>query len=61
VICQIRHMGRVAHKLGLVAAGLADVTFTLTPENDGGPHCRLTRTSDALWLQNRRESREGTA
>src|SRR5262249_53535181 len=28
---QIRPMGSVAYKLGLVAAGLADITFTLTP------------------------------
>ena len=28
----IRPMGSVAYKLGLVAAGLADVTFTLTPK-----------------------------
>lgn len=27
-------MGSVAYKLGLVAAGLADVTFTLTPKNE---------------------------
>ena len=31
---QIRPMGSVAYKLGLVAAGLADVTFTLTPKNE---------------------------
>jgi myo-inositol-1(or 4)-monophosphatase len=30
----IRPMGSVAYKLGLVAAGLADVTFTLTPKNE---------------------------
>ena len=27
-------MGSVAYKLGLVAAGLADITFTLTPKNE---------------------------
>jgi myo-inositol-1(or 4)-monophosphatase len=27
-------MGSVAYKLALVAAGLADITFTLTPKND---------------------------
>jgi myo-inositol-1(or 4)-monophosphatase len=27
-------MGSVAYKLGLVAAGKADVTFTLTPKNE---------------------------
>ncbi len=27
-------MGSVAYKLALVAAGLADVTFTLTPKNE---------------------------
>src|SRR6266576_6133339 len=32
--CQIRPMGSVAYKLGLVSAGLADVTFTLTPKNE---------------------------
>jgi myo-inositol-1(or 4)-monophosphatase len=32
--CQVRPMGSVAYKLGLVAAGLADVTFTLTPKNE---------------------------
>jgi myo-inositol-1(or 4)-monophosphatase len=31
---QVRPMGSVAYKLGLVAAGLADVTFTLTPKNE---------------------------
>ncbi len=31
---QIRPMGSVAYKLSLVAAGLADATFTLTPKNE---------------------------
>lgn len=31
---QIRPMGSIAYKLGLVSAGLADVTFTLTPKNE---------------------------
>lgn len=31
---QVRPMGSVAYKLSLVAAGLADVTFTLTPKNE---------------------------
>ena len=31
---QIRPMGSVAYKLGLVAAGHADITFTLTPKNE---------------------------
>jgi len=31
---QIRPMGSVAYKLGLVAAGQADITFTLTPKNE---------------------------
>lgn len=31
---KIQAMGSVAYKLGLVAAGLADVTFTLTPKNE---------------------------
>jgi myo-inositol-1(or 4)-monophosphatase len=31
---QIRPMGSVAYKLGLVSAGLADITFTLTPKNE---------------------------
>lgn len=31
---QIRPMGSVAYKLGLVAAGLADITFTLTPKHE---------------------------
>jgi myo-inositol-1(or 4)-monophosphatase len=31
---EIRPMGSVAYKLALVAAGLADVTFTLTPKNE---------------------------
>jgi len=31
---QIRAMGSVAYKLALVAAGRADVTFTLTPKNE---------------------------
>ncbi len=30
----IRAMGSVAYKLGLVAAGLADLTFTLVPKNE---------------------------
>jgi myo-inositol-1(or 4)-monophosphatase len=30
----IRAMGSVAYKLALVSAGLADVTFTLTPKNE---------------------------
>jgi myo-inositol-1(or 4)-monophosphatase len=30
----VRAMGSVAYKLALVAAGLADVTFTLTPKNE---------------------------
>jgi myo-inositol-1(or 4)-monophosphatase len=32
--CKIRPMGSVAYKLGLVSAGLADITFTLTPKNE---------------------------
>jgi len=31
---KIRPMGSVAYKLALVAAGLADATFTLTPKNE---------------------------
>lgn len=31
---QIRPMGSVAYKLSLVAAGRADITFTLTPKNE---------------------------
>ncbi len=31
---QIRTMGSVAYKLALVSAGLADITFTLTPKNE---------------------------
>ena len=31
---QIRPMGSVAYKLGLVAVGVADITFTLTPKNE---------------------------
>ncbi|HZQ95610.1 MAG TPA: 3'(2'),5'-bisphosphate nucleotidase CysQ [Candidatus Sulfotelmatobacter sp.] len=31
---QIRPMGSVAYKLGLVASGRADITFTLTPKNE---------------------------
>jgi myo-inositol-1(or 4)-monophosphatase len=31
---QIRAMGSVAYKLGLVAAGKADLTFTLVPKNE---------------------------
>lgn len=31
---QIRPMGSVAYKLALVAAGKADITFTLTPKNE---------------------------
>jgi myo-inositol-1(or 4)-monophosphatase len=30
----VRPMGSVAYKLGLVAAGLADITFTLTPKHE---------------------------
>jgi myo-inositol-1(or 4)-monophosphatase len=31
---EVRPMGSVAYKLALVAAGLADITFTLTPKHD---------------------------
>jgi myo-inositol-1(or 4)-monophosphatase len=31
---QVRQMGSVAYKLALVAAGLADATFTLTPKHE---------------------------
>jgi myo-inositol-1(or 4)-monophosphatase len=31
---RVRPMGSVAYKLGLVSAGLADITFTLTPKNE---------------------------
>jgi myo-inositol-1(or 4)-monophosphatase len=31
---KVQAMGSVAYKLALVAAGLADVTFTLTPKNE---------------------------
>jgi myo-inositol-1(or 4)-monophosphatase len=31
---QVRAMGSVAYKLALVSAGLADITFTLTPKNE---------------------------
>jgi myo-inositol-1(or 4)-monophosphatase len=30
----VRNMGSVAYKLGLVAAGLADATWTLVPKNE---------------------------
>jgi myo-inositol-1(or 4)-monophosphatase len=33
-IFTIRPMGSVAYKLALVSAGLADITFTLTPKNE---------------------------
>src|SRR5579863_9303066 len=33
-VFKIRPMGSVAYKLALVSAGLADVTFTLTPKNE---------------------------
>lgn len=32
--CKIQAMGSVAYKLALVSAGLADITFTLTPKNE---------------------------
>ena len=31
---EVRAMGSVAYKLALVSAGLADITFTLTPKNE---------------------------
>ncbi|HLV85969.1 MAG TPA: 3'(2'),5'-bisphosphate nucleotidase CysQ [Candidatus Sulfotelmatobacter sp.] len=31
---EVKAMGSVAYKLGLVAAGKADITFTLTPKNE---------------------------
>jgi myo-inositol-1(or 4)-monophosphatase len=31
---EVRPMGSVAYKLALVSAGLADITFTLTPKNE---------------------------
>ena len=31
---KVQAMGSVAYKLALVAAGLADITFTLTPKNE---------------------------
>jgi myo-inositol-1(or 4)-monophosphatase len=31
---QVRAMGSAAYKLALVSAGLADITFTLTPKNE---------------------------
>ena len=31
---KVRPMGSVAYKLGLVSAGLADITFTLVPKNE---------------------------
>jgi len=31
---QVRAMGSVAYKLALISAGLADITFTLTPKNE---------------------------
>jgi myo-inositol-1(or 4)-monophosphatase len=58
---EIRAMGSVAYKLGLVAAGKADITFTLTPKNEwdvaagaalvesgGGFVCTLDRGSLGL-------------
>ena len=33
-VLKIRPMGSVAYKLALVSAGLADITFTLTPKNE---------------------------
>jgi myo-inositol-1(or 4)-monophosphatase len=33
-VFRLRPMGSVAYKLALVSAGLADVTFTLTPKNE---------------------------
>src|ERR1700734_3523697 len=58
---EIKAMGLVAYKLGLVAAGKADITFTLTPKNEwdvaagaalvasgGGFVCTLDRGSLAL-------------
>jgi len=34
MVFKIRPMGSVAYKLALVSAGLADITFTLTPKNE---------------------------
>jgi myo-inositol-1(or 4)-monophosphatase len=61
----VRPMGSVAYKLALVSAGLADVTFTLTPKNEwdvaagtalvksaGGFVCTLERTD---LIANRRD------
>ena len=31
---KVQAMGSVAYKLALVSAGLADITFTLTPKNE---------------------------
>lgn len=33
-VLKLRAMGSVAYKLALVSAGLADITFTLTPKNE---------------------------
>jgi myo-inositol-1(or 4)-monophosphatase len=33
-VLSVRPMGSVAYKLALVSAGLADITFTLTPKNE---------------------------
>ena len=38
-------MGSVAYKLALVSAGLADITFTLTPKERMG-HCRRSGFGD---------------
>jgi myo-inositol-1(or 4)-monophosphatase len=62
---KVQAMGSVAYKLALVAAGLADITFTLTPKNEwdvaagaalvrsaGGFVCTLEKTALAA---NRRD------
>jgi myo-inositol-1(or 4)-monophosphatase len=53
---KIRPMGSVAYKLALVAAGLADVTFTLTPKNEwdvaGGAALVLSAGSFVGTLEN---------
>jgi myo-inositol-1(or 4)-monophosphatase len=48
----IKPMGSVAYKLALVAAGLADITFTLTPKNewDVAAGAALVRSGGG-WIQ----------
>ncbi len=54
-------MGSVAYKLALVSAGLADITFTLTPKNEWDVVVGAAPVQSAGWLRQHSGENHATA